>query len=174
MIKLWDRAEQALAGALGLAALALALWQVASRYLFPRHSISYAEEAIVYLLIWAIMIVSSQLVRTDGHVRPDLLLSIASTRVKRWIEVFNSLAGFGFCAGLTWYGWQVVGVALAIDEHSATDLHFPIWIYDAALPTAGLLMTMRYIVRFIKLLAPSDWTVMLARRAGGHELPTLG
>ena len=36
MMKLWDRAEQTLAGLLGLAALGLALWQVASRYFFPR------------------------------------------------------------------------------------------------------------------------------------------
>jgi len=43
----------ALTGVLGLAALAFALWQVLSRYFFPRQSISYAEEVIVYLVIWA-------------------------------------------------------------------------------------------------------------------------
>src|SRR5215470_16392849 len=92
MMKLWDRAEQTLAGALGVIALLLALWQVASRYLFPQHSISCAEEVIVYLMIWAIMIVSSGLVRADGHVRPDLVLAVVPDRVKRWMEVFNSLA----------------------------------------------------------------------------------
>ena len=44
MLKIWDRAEQTLAGMLGIAALALALWQVVSRYFFPQNSISYAEE----------------------------------------------------------------------------------------------------------------------------------
>ena len=77
MMKLWDRAEQTLAGLLGLAALVLALWQVVSRYFSPQHAISFAEEVIVYLMIWAIMIVSSQLVRTDSHVRPDLVLNVA-------------------------------------------------------------------------------------------------
>ena len=72
-MNLWDRAEQALVGVLGLAALAFALWQVLSRYFFPQASISYAEEVIVYLLIWAIMIISDQLVRTDSHVRPDVV-----------------------------------------------------------------------------------------------------
>ena len=76
MLKIWDRAEQTIAGMLGIAALALALWQVISRYFFPQNSISYDEEAIVYLVIWAIMIVSSQLVRADGHVRPDLVLNV--------------------------------------------------------------------------------------------------
>jgi C4-dicarboxylate transporter DctQ subunit len=44
-MKIWDRIEQAIVGLLGLAALAIALWQVLSRYFFPQHSISYAEEA---------------------------------------------------------------------------------------------------------------------------------
>ena len=89
MMKIWDRVEQTLVGVLGLAALAFALWQVVSRYFVPQQSISYAEEVIVYLLIWAIMIVSSQLVRTDGHVRPDLVLNVVPASVARWVEMFN-------------------------------------------------------------------------------------
>jgi C4-dicarboxylate transporter DctQ subunit len=126
------------------------------------------------LLIWAIMLVSSQLVRTDRHVRPDLVLNIASPRVKRWMEVFNSLAGLVFCVGLTWYGWQVAATALIIDEHSATDLSFPMWIYDAALPAGGFLMSIRYIIRLAKLLISSNWKTMLARRPGDNELPATG
>jgi C4-dicarboxylate transporter DctQ subunit len=174
MMEVWDRAEQVLAGTLGLMALALALWQVMSRYFFPSHAISCAEEAIVYLLVWAIMLVSSQLVRTDRHVRPDLVLHLASPRVKRWMEVFNSLAGFVFCTGLTWYGWQVAATALRIDEHSATDLSFPMWIYDAALPVGGFLMSIRYIIRLAILLIAADWNTMLARRPGENELPAIG
>src|SRR5262249_56304142 len=73
MMKTWDRVERAIVGALGLAALAIALWQMLSRYFFPHEAISYAEEVMVYLLIWAIMIVSSQLVSTDSHIRPVVL-----------------------------------------------------------------------------------------------------
>src|SRR5215469_4358289 len=117
MPKFWDHAEQTIAGLFGLAALLLALWQVVSRYFFPGQAISFAEEVIVYLMIWAIMIVSSQLVRTDSHVRPDLVLNVASPSLKRWMEVFNSVAAIVFCAALIWYGGQVVETALLIDEH---------------------------------------------------------
>jgi len=168
-LKIWDRAEQAIAGMLGIAALALALWQVISRYFFPRNSISYAEEVIVYLLIWAIMIVSSQLVRADGHVRPDLVLNVVPAGAKRWMEAFNSVAAIAFCAALTWYGWQVVATALLIDEHSASDLSFPMWVYYAALPAGGLLMSLRYLIRLAGLLSTRRWSAMLPRHAGGHE-----
>src|SRR5215468_5793853 len=97
MMKIWDRAEQMVVGVLGLAALAFALWQVISRYLFPQSAISYAEEIIVYLVIWAIMIVSSQLVRTDSHVRPDLVFNLLPGRWLRWMEMLNCAAAIVFC-----------------------------------------------------------------------------
>ena len=170
-MKLWDRAEQSLAGLLGLAALALALWQVVSRYFSPRHAISFGEEVVVYLMIWAIMIVSSQLVRTDSHVRPDLVLNVVPENAKRWLEVFNSLAAIVFCAAVNWYGWQVVATAWVIGERSASDLRFPMWIYYAALPTGGLLMLARYIIRLTGLVGTTAWRAMIPLHPGGHELP---
>jgi len=173
MMKIWDRIEQTIAGLLGLAALLLALWQVVSRYFLPQHAISFAEEVIVYLMIWAIMIVSSQLVRTDSHVRPDLVLSVVPGRVKRWMEVFNTLAAIAFCSGLVGYGWQVVATALLIDERSASDLRFPMWIYYAALPAGGALMLLRYTIRLVGLVATSNWHSLIPQHAAAHELPQL-
>lgn len=169
MMKIWNRAEQTLVGVFGLVALAFALWQIVSRYFFPRQSISYAEEVIVYLLIWAIMIVSSQLVRTDGHVRPDLVLNIVPAAVARWMEVLNCVAAIVFCGALVWYGRQVVDIALLIDERSASDLRFPMWIYYAALPVGGLLMLIRYVIRLAGMV--TGQRIMPARLPGGHELP---
>jgi C4-dicarboxylate transporter DctQ subunit len=174
MMRIWDRAEQTLAGLLGLAALALALWQVVSRYFLPQRAISCAEEVIVYLMVWAIMIVASQLVRTDSHVRPDLVLNIVSRRIKRWMEVFNSLAAIVFCLGLIFYGWQVVATALQIDERSASDLRFPMWIYYAALPVGGVLMLLRYVIRLVGLVATSNWRALTPEHAAAHQLTQIG
>jgi len=172
-MKLWDRVEQALVGGLGLAALGFALWQIVSRYFLPQDSISYAEEVIVYLVIWAIMIVSSQLVRSDGHVRPDLVLNVVPPGVARWLEVFNCVAAIVFCSALIWYGRQIVETALLIDERSASDLRFPMWIYYSALPAGGLLMLIRYVIRLAGLVAKSGGNAMARRRPGAHELPGL-
>src|SRR5271156_1046512 len=136
----WDQIEDTLVGLLGLIALVIGLLQVIGRYIDPEHAISYAEEVIVYLVIWAIMIVSSQLVRRDGHVRPDLVLRLLPPHILRWVEIFNCLAALLFCVTLIVYGWQIVDTALLIDEHSSTDLQFPMWIYYLSLPVGSALM----------------------------------
>lgn len=152
----WDFVEQTIAGLLGLAALAFALWQVLGRYLFPREAISYAEEVIVYLIIWAVMLLSSELVRTDGHVRSDLVLRLLPVKAVRWVEMFNCGVALVFCAGLAWYGWQIVDTSLLLDERSSTDLQFPKWIYYLSLPVGSGLMWIRYLIRLVRYAAFYD------------------
>ncbi|HUN45962.1 MAG TPA: TRAP transporter small permease [Stellaceae bacterium] len=171
-MKLWDRIEETLVGLLGLIALAIGLWQVVGRYFDPERAISYAEEVIVYLVIWAIMIVSSQLVRRDGHVRPDLVLRLLPPRILRWVEIFNCLAAIAFCAALVWYGWQIVDTALLIDEHSSTDLQFPMWIYYLALPVGSALMVVRYAIRLVRFFFYFDPRIMTVGHILENEAPS--
>ena len=122
---LWDRIEQTLVGLLGLIALVIGLLAGGRAAISIRRTrISYAEEVIVYLVIWAVMIVSSQLVRRDGHVRPDLVLRLLPPRCLRWVEVFNCLVAIVFCGGAGL-------VRLADRRHLAADRR------DAAPPTCS-------------------------------------
>jgi C4-dicarboxylate transporter, DctQ subunit len=170
MMRAWNRVEQAVVGVLGLGALAVALWQVLSRYFFPRESIGDCEVVKVYLLIWATMIVSSQLVRTDSHIRPDLVRNIVPAGVARWLEMLNCVAAIAFCGALIWYGWEIVGTARLIDERSASDLRFPMWIYYAALPAGSALMTIRFIVRLAGIARSRSGDFAPPGQRGGHEL----
>jgi len=168
-VLIWDLAEQTVAGLFGLVALAIGLWQVLGRYFFPREAISYAEEVIVYLIIWAVMIICSELVKRDGHVRSDLVLRLIPRAALRWVEVFNCIVALVFCAGLVWYGYQIVDTALLLDERSATDLQFPKWLYYLSLPVGGGLMLLRYLVRLVRcalLPNPADAFAELA----AHEM----
>jgi len=146
----WDRIERTLVGALGALALGIAVVQVFGRYINPSGAITWAEEVIVYIMVWAIMIIASQLVRTDGQVRPDLVLRMLPARVQRWVEMFNCLVAITFTFGMVWYGWAVVSTAVMLDQRSSSDLQFPIWIYYAALPAGGGLMLVRYVIRLVR------------------------
>lgn len=146
----WDRIERTLVGLLGAVALAIAVTQVFGRYITPAGAITWAEEVIVYIMVWAIMIIASQLVCTDGQVRPDLVLRVLPVRVQRWVEMFNCLIAITFTFGMVWYGWDVVSTALLLDQRSSSDLQFPIWIYYTALPVGGGLMLVRYVIRLVR------------------------
>jgi C4-dicarboxylate transporter DctQ subunit len=168
----WDRIEETLVGLLGLIALVIGLLQVIGRYFDPARAISYAEEVIVYLIIWAIMIVSSQLVRRDGHVRPDLVLRLLPPRYLRIVEIFNCLVAVVFCAALVWYGWEIVDTSLLIDETSSTDLQFPMWIYYLALPVGSALMLLRYIIRVVRFTLYFDPDTMTVGQMLHEEMPS--
>jgi C4-dicarboxylate transporter, DctQ subunit len=168
----WDWIEETLVGLLGLIALVIGLLQVVGRYIDPARAISYAEEVIVYLIIWAIMIVSSQLVRRDGHVRPDLVLRLLPPRYLRLVEIFNCLVAIVFCGALVWYGWQIVDTSLLIDETSSTDLQFPMWIYYLALPVGSALMLVRYLMRLVRFTLYFDPATMTVGQIFQEELPS--
>src|ERR1700693_3979445 len=127
---------------------------------------------IVYLVIWAVMITSSQLVRRDGHVRPDLVVRLLPVRVFRWVEVFNCLAAIVFSAALAWYGWEIVTTSLMIDERSATDLQFPMWIYYLSLPVGRALMLVRYLMRLVRFTLYFDPETMTVGHSHHDEMPS--
>ena len=166
----WDRTERVLVGVLGAIAMVVGVIQVVGRYFFPAYAISWAEEVIVYLVVWGVMIISSQLVRTDGHVRPDLVLRMAAPGGQRWMEIFNCVVALIFCAGMLWYGADIVLSSWQLDERSASDLGFPMWIYYSALPASGLLMTVRYAIRLWRYAFHFDPATMTVGHTAEHEL----
>ena len=165
----WDRTERFLIGLLGVFAMLIGLVQVVGRYVAPHYAISWAEEVIVYLIVWGIMLAASQLVRTDAHVRPDLLLRAVPPRFQRWMEVTNCVAALLFCAGLAWYGWSIVATSWSLDERSSSDLQFPMWLYSAAVPTGAVLMTARYLIRLYRYLFAFDSERMAVGHLPAHE-----
>ena len=166
----WSKLERLLVGLLGGFALIIAVVQVLGRYIDPAQAITWAEEVIVYVMVWAVMIMASQLARSDGHVRPDLVLRLLPPTGQRICEIFNCLVALAFTFGMVWYGWAVVGTALLLDQRSSSDLQFPIWIYYTALPTGGALMVMRYLFRLIRFVFFYDPVSMrVGHKIAAHE-----
>ena len=167
----WDRIERLLVGILGAAAMLIAAVQVFGRYIAPGAAITWAEEVIVYIAVWAVMIIASQLVRHDAMVRPDLVLRLLRPGAQRWVEMFNCLIAIAFTFGMLWYGWTVVDTAILLDQRSSSDLQFPLWIYYTALPTGGALMLGRYIIRLIRYAFFFDPRTMTVGHLPAHEAP---
>jgi C4-dicarboxylate transporter, DctQ subunit len=167
----WDWVERTLVGVLGACAMGIAAVQVFGRYIAPGEAITWAEEVIVYIAVWAVMIIASQLVRTDAMVSPDLVLRLMRPGVQRWFEMFNCLVAIAFTFGMLWYGWKVVGTAILLDQTSSSDLQFPLWIYYTALPVGGALMLGRYLIRLVRYVFFFDPRTMAVGHIPAHEAP---
>ena len=162
---LWDRIERMLIGLLGAGALIVGTYQVIGRYVTPQYASGWSDEVTVYFAVWAIFIATSQLVRTDGHVRPDLVLRLLGPHTQRKVEIFNCLVALAFCLGLLWFGCHIVGDAWELDERSETVLAFPMWLYYLAMPTGALLMSVRYAMRlynYVFRFDPQTMTIFAA------------
>lgn len=141
---LWARIELFLVGALGTLALLVALYVMITRYIFPEISIDWGEEVIVYLLVWAMWISSSQLVAEQGHVKTDLIFIKLPTNTQHWLNKLHQFIGLIFSFAMTGAGLQVVWFALIIKEKTESSLHFPLWIYYLAIPCGCILMGIHY------------------------------
>lgn len=140
------------------------------RYFVPSLGSGWGDEVMVYLLIWAIMIAGSELARTDGHVRPDLVLRLMGPQTQRVAEVLNCLVAIVFTAGMAWYGWQIVDTAMLLDERSFSGLDFPMWIYDLSLPVGSVLLLLRYTIRLFRYAFRYDPKTMQVGINLEHEL----
>jgi C4-dicarboxylate transporter, DctQ subunit len=167
----WDWVERTLVGILGAAAMIIAAVQVFGRYIAPGEAITWAEEVIVYIAVWAVMIIASQLVRADAMVRPDLVLRLLKPGAQRWVEMFNCLVAMAFTFGMLWYGWKVVSTAILLNQTSSSDLQFPLWIYYSALPAGGALMLGRYTIRLVRYAFFFDPQTMAVGLIPAHEAP---
>jgi TRAP-type C4-dicarboxylate transport system permease small subunit len=86
------------------------------------------------------------------------------------METFNCVVALVFCIGMVWYGYAIAESSWMLDEHSSTDFSFPMWIYYAALPTGGLLMTVRYAIRLYRYLFRFDPATMTVGHTAEPDL----
>ena len=159
-VRFWDTTERLLIGLLAAYGLFAALYQAVTRYAFPAYAGQWADETMVYALIWAVFLACSALVGTDGHVRADLFLRAMPRGARHGVEVFNTAAALIFTAFLTYYGVLIAWEGYVWDERSMTTLRFPMWIYFACVPVGGALMALRYLRRLYLLVFTRDQVIL--------------
>ncbi|MFC1814451.1 TRAP transporter small permease [Thermodesulfobacteriota bacterium] len=155
VLNLWDKLELYLTGALASIATAVAFYQVVMRYIFNKAP-GWAEEAVVYLIIWAVFIISSKLARDNEHVGADFFIHKTPYRFQRVVGIINCLLAFSFCGLVIWYGFIIVAATLALDERSTGILRFPMWIAYLAVPVGSCLILLSYVRRLYLLIFRFD------------------
>ena len=163
----WNRIEQWLVAAIAVAAIAVFMYGMLARFLFPQLAPDWAAEITVFLVIWAVMLSASTLAGEHRHVRADLIIRILPRATRITAEGFNLLISITFCAAMAWSGYLVVDFALLLDERSLSTIRIPIFYYYLCVPVAMSLMTVRFAIRFVQLVLTKGESEMAA---GDHHV----
>ncbi len=156
------RAPLTLAALLLLAAIAINFTNVVARYLLLA-SIYWADEAMVFLVIWSIFLAAVAVTYDGGHLTMDLFSTRLAPRRQRALDAMIAAVCLVTFAFMAWQAMTVVRTLMRNDQRSIA-LDIPIAIPHAALlvgfALSALVVAARVALghRIIKPMSPDDIT----------------
>ncbi len=149
-MKRWDALEKWVAALIMCFALVLSFYSIVARYVF-HWSLDWSDEISVYAIIWSVFFGISSLIKTDGHVRVDLLIIRLSEKRQRILEFYHTLLGLAFIAVVAWGGFLLVQKAYATGITSESHLKFKMYLPFLVMPIGGMLLVFRMAERLLML-----------------------
>lgn len=143
--------ESAVIATLGLAALVLAVYVVAARYLLPDFRSDWALDLIVVTVVWASFLSAGRLARGNEHIRVDLVVDMLPPRGRLAVETLATGILVAVVGLMAWSGVPVVMEAIAWDERSSSTLRLPMWIYYLSLPVGLASVALQAVVGWWRL-----------------------
>jgi len=122
--------------------------QVVGRYVF---GVSYfwAEELARFTMIWIVFLGASVSVGLKAHTRIDFFINLLSPKVRKYIEIFNSLACLAFILFVSYNSIDIIRITT---RNLSTGLRIPLALIYIALPVSGILMTVYFLAQIYFLL----------------------
>lgn len=148
------------AAVMALAAIVLVCIEAATRYLATRYSVDWGTEVIIYLLVWATMLMAGRAAFENRHVAATVLVELLPKPVQSVLFAISIFVGIAFGVFVTIFGWDVVAFSDRLNILSDSSLRFPKAWYYMILPVAGALLVTGYLLRL--------W---LFARYAEHRLP---
>jgi C4-dicarboxylate transporter, DctQ subunit len=136
---------RAAAGAMLVASVGINFANIIGRY-FLSVSLSWAEEAMLFLMIGCVFLGAGPVGWMGRHIRMDVVVSLLPPRGRAAFELFSDLVAIATCVALAVFAWPVMTMLAELDQRSAS-ANIPLVIPQAALPLGLLLMALLIAVR---------------------------
>ncbi len=154
MIEIIRRGATALIAGLRVAAGAMLVLSVGvnfaniiGRYFFFV-SLSWAEEAMLFLMIGCVFLAAGPVGWMGRHIRMDVVVSLLPPRARKAFDVFSDLVTIATCIAVAVFAWPVMTMLAELDQRSET-ANIPLVIPQSAVPIGLLLMAALIAVRLI-------------------------
>lgn len=148
------------AAALGLAAsallavVALNAVNVVLRYFFL-FSLSWAQEAMLYLMILCVYVGAIAVAWQEAHIRIDAVLNLAPVSLRRVLGVVSTLALAAVLAPIVIASFEVVGILLD-DGETSDALQIDMWIPQSVVPVSLMFIVVLALLRLLVPRTPDD------------------
>ncbi|UAT31531.1 TRAP transporter small permease [Bacillus badius] len=130
----------------------LVFTQVVFRYLISS-SLGWSEELSRYVLIWIAWISAAYSVRTQKHIRVELIKNICNEPLRKIIELIALILWFFFALFLVANGTQLILNIHGTGQVSPSN-GIPMWIVYLAVPIGGSMMALRLIQQAVYIFKP--------------------
>lgn len=150
IISAWDKAERIIIGLLLAGAMGITVLEVVARFIFD-FSFYWAQEFIIYFIIWSTFLGASQVLKKSEHIRVNILVHTLPAASRRYVDMVTTVIGLVFCLFLSVSGLRVVTDAYIGGVTSSSLARVPLWMPYSIMPIAGILLAFRFIERFFML-----------------------
>lgn len=137
---------------LGFATLSVALG-IVTRYFFAR-PMGWVTEISEYILLYSAFLVGAWVLRSEGHVKMDIVLNMLPPKAQSLINFITSLISCMVCLIITWYGAVVTWDLFKSKAFTYTILELPKFIFTFVICLGGLLLFIQFIRRAYGYLKP--------------------
>jgi len=148
------RVIRAVLGGLILAGVALNFANVVGRYVFFA-PIIWAEEVLVFLMIWCVMLGATLVTWEDQHLRMDAVHHLTPPRVRRWLNLLTTLAFVGASLFVLAQSLRVLLLAVRTGQRSVV-ADIPMVIPFAAIPLAFAIIVGMLVARFRRFVRGAE------------------
>jgi len=121
-------------------------WEVVARYFLKRPS-SWMLEVVEFTLLYICFLGAAWLLKEEGHIKMDLVLSRLNPKAQLWLNVITSLLGAIICFITTWYGVKVSWDLHQSGQYFATFLKPPKYIIVGIVPVGCFLLSIQFLRR---------------------------
>ena len=105
------------AGGMLAASVAINFANIVGRY-FLSVSLSWAEEAMLFLMIGCVFLGAGPVGWAGRHIRMDVVISLLPPRARKAFDIFSDLVTIATCLALAVFAWPVMTMLTELDQRS--------------------------------------------------------
>ena len=133
------------AGAMLVGSVGINFANIIGRYVLSV-SLSWAEEAMLFLMIGSVFLAAAPVGWMGRHIRMDVVVSLLPPRFRAAFELFSDIVTIATCVLIAIFAWPVMTMLTELDQRSQS-ANIPLVIPQAAVPMGLLFMALLIAVR---------------------------